>query len=324
MEQVFAVLKGKFATITEISKWDIDVIEDDISIGTELHYKWMDEDGNVQDGGRINDGEYLWEGNKIQVDSDGKVIMINGKTAEVELKKIVMTKDKKKGLMDKFNKFIEKHKLNFKVVDKEEVPERKEEFVKLEAFAKEANPKAEKFEDVTLADGTMAVIEPAIEVGAAIVINDSEGNPVAAPVGEYELEDGRVIVVEEAGVIASITESIEDEVDDEEMEKEEVQKVKKIIERIEKESIFAKMKDFDTVVAELKTEKETTKFLKKENETMTSNFNDVVTAFKEHQELCKEIFEELLSEPNKKPVVKNNNPLAKEAKPNIFNKPYKK
>ena len=118
-----------------------------------------------------------------------------------------MSNNKKKNLFAKVETFFKDLGIRAKVVEQEE---RKDEFVKLETFAKETNPKAEKFVDVTLADGSMAVIEPDIEVGAAIVIMDSEGNPVAAPPGEYELEDGRVIVVEEAGVIFEIKEFIEE------------------------------------------------------------------------------------------------------------------
>ena len=111
-----------------------------------------------------------------------------------------------------------------------------------------------------LIDGeTEVVIEPEVEVGAAIVINSLEGEPIPAKIGEYELADGRIIVVAEDGIIAEIKEVDVEEIE-EEMANDEVsnpEKVKRIIESIVSEKVFASEKEF----ADLKVENEELKKL---------------------------------------------------------------
>ncbi len=112
----------------------------------------------------------------------------------------------------------------------------------------------EKFEDVSLLDGTIIMVEPALEVGAAAVVMDEE-IPVPLPVGEYELNDNRILVVEEAGVIAAINEAAtEEEVVEEELN-EEVSEVsekereaRRVIESIVTEKVFAK---YDKQISDL-------------------------------------------------------------------------
>jgi len=89
---------------------------------------------------------------------------------------------------------------------KEELKDKVVSFFNKEEEVKIEEPKKEVFESVLLVDGeTELTIEPAVEVGAAVVIM-LDGEPQPAPVGEHELEDGRVIVIEEAGIIAAINE----------------------------------------------------------------------------------------------------------------------
>ena len=65
----------KFASvIREVHKWDINVSADTIDVGTELVYT-DPEDGT--EWGKVDSGEYeLEDGRLIQVDSDGKVVLI--------------------------------------------------------------------------------------------------------------------------------------------------------------------------------------------------------------------------------------------------------
>ena len=65
-----------------------------------------------------------------------------------------------------------------------------------------------KFEDVVLADGTLAQVEPSVSVGSAVVIQVDD-ELVTAPDGKHELSDGRTIVVE-GGVITEIMDTEED------------------------------------------------------------------------------------------------------------------
>lgn len=197
---------------------------------------------------------------------------------------------------------------------KEELKDKVASFFNKEEEVKIEEPKKEGFESVLLVDGeTELTIEPAVEVGAAVVIM-LDGEPQPAPVGEHELEDGRVIVIEEAGIIAAINEP-EVVVEEEPMANEstpEQAQVKKIIERIESEKIFEK-------IAELE---ETVKFLKEENEALkaefTENKDEAKDEFKKLKDFSEEVFKTLLDEPSKEPVKKQFNPFKKEKKGNIF------
>jgi len=197
---------------------------------------------------------------------------------------------------------------------KEELKDKVASFFNKEEDAKIEEPKKEGFESVLLVDGeTELTIEPAVEVGAAVVIM-LDGEPQPAPVGEHELEDGRVIVIEEAGVIAAINEPevvVEEEPMADKSTPEQAQ-VKKIIERIESEKIFEK-------IAELE---ETVKFLKEENEALkaefTENKSEAKDEFKKLKDFSEEVFKTLLDEPSKEPVKKQFNPFKKEKKGNIF------
>lgn len=197
---------------------------------------------------------------------------------------------------------------------KEELKDKVASFFNKEEDVKIEEPKKQDFESVLLVDGeTELTIEPAVEVGAAVVIM-LDGEPQPAPVGEHELEDGRVIVIEEAGVIAAINEP-EVVVEEEPMANEstpEQAQVKKIIERIESEKIFEK-------IAELE---ETVKFLKEENEALkaefTENKGEAKDEFKKLKDFSEEVFKTLLDEPSKEPVKKQFNPFKKEKKGNIF------
>ena len=79
-----------------------------------------------------------------------------------------------------------------------------------------------KLEQQTLENGTVLEAE-AFEAGNEIFIV-TEDEKVAVPVGEYEMEDGRILVVAEEGLIAEIKtgEEPEEEVEAEEEEKEEM------------------------------------------------------------------------------------------------------
>lgn len=109
----------------------------------------------------------------------------------------------------------------------------------------------EIFEDVVLADGTVAQIEPEVVVGAAVVV-EMDGELLPAPDGKHELSDGRFITTE-AGVIVDVEEveeevepEVEPEVEDDSIEEElssslsesQQREAKKIIESIVTERVF--------------------------------------------------------------------------------------
>lgn len=197
-----------------------------------------------------------------------------------------MNQEKKQSLLDTVKDFFSKHNIDADVVEKEPTVE-----------VNDTDVKSEAFETVLLVDGTTEVtIEPAIEVGAAIVITAEDGTPVAAPIGEYELQDGKIIVVAEDGVVAEVREG-EEVIEEEPMSEdkpEEPNQVKRIIERIESEKIFSSIEEL----------KETVKFLKEENEALLARLSEVEDSFSKTQDFTKQTFETLLGEPSAEPVVK--------------------
>lgn len=210
-----------------------------------------------------------------------------------------MKDEDKKSMLDSITERFEafKKKLGFTAE-----PTKLELLVK---FAKERDEKIkpEKFEELMLADGTTKiVIEPAVEIGAYVVLYNQAGEPVPAPSGEYELENGNVIIVEEEGIIADIRELVEEgEVELSDESKSDApkvdEKVKRTIERIETEKIFESITALKKQVEE---QGKTIAFLKEENETLKS---EMVNSQKENLES----FKKLLGEPVKEPAVKKPN-----------------
>ena len=103
-----------------------------------------------------------------------------------------------------------------------------------------------KLEQMKLIDGNTVIEADSFEVGASVMIVVPEGEPVPLEVGKYELEDGRLLVVEEVGMIAAI-EEMPAESEEEEMPVEadvtpevEVKQPKKVVSITEQH--FAEMK----------------------------------------------------------------------------------
>lgn len=112
-----------------------------------------------------------------------------------------------------------------------------------------------KLEQMKLIDGNTVIEADSFEVGASVMIVVPEGEPVPLEVGKYELEDGRLLVVEEVGMIASIEEMPKEEEVEEEMPVEaditpevEVKQPKKVVSITEQH--FAEM---EAKIAELET-----------------------------------------------------------------------
>jgi len=111
-----------------------------------------------------------------------------------------------------------------------------------------------KLEQMKLIDGNTVIEVDSFEPGASVMIVVPEGEPVPLEVGKYELEDGRLLVVEEKGMIAS-TEEMPAESEEEEMPVEadvtpevEVKQPKKVVQITEQH--FAEM---EAKIAELET-----------------------------------------------------------------------
>lgn len=70
-------------------------------------------------------------------------------------------------------------------------------------------PEKVELASMSLADGTMVEAE-VFEAGANVFLVGGDGEKIAAPVGEHKLEDGRVLVIEEEGIIKEIKEAAEE------------------------------------------------------------------------------------------------------------------
>lgn len=119
-----------------------------------------------------------------------------------------------------------------------------------------------KLEQMKLADGVTVIEAESFEPEMEVFIITEDEQKIPLPVGEYEMEDGRILVVEVEGIVKEVKEKMEEEVKVEEeptMETEievEAEAVatapKKTIESVVKETFFSE-------IEALKTENETLK-----------------------------------------------------------------
>ena len=110
-----------------------------------------------------------------------------------------------------------------------------------------------KLEDQVLADGQTTIQADMFEAGQNVFIVVPDSEPVPLPVGEYELEDGKILVVKEEGVIDSIVEALPAEENTEEPKEEEIPveaektpeqtKVKKIVRSQVEEQHFSELEE---------------------------------------------------------------------------------
>jgi hypothetical protein len=68
-----------------------------------------------------------------------------------------------------------------------------------------------KLEQLKLVDGNTVIEADSFDVGASVMIVVPDGAPVPLEIGEYELEDGRVLTIKEVGIIAAIGEPVMEE-----------------------------------------------------------------------------------------------------------------
>jgi len=121
-----------------------------------------------------------------------------------------------------------------------------------------------KLETMRLTDGVSMLEAEVFEAGQPVFILTEDEQRIALPVGEYELEDMRILVVIEEGVIADIREAaaeeeVEVEAPEAEMPAEEemaqepaAPTAKKIIESVTKESFFSEIEALKKENEELK------------------------------------------------------------------------
>jgi hypothetical protein len=120
-----------------------------------------------------------------------------------------------------------------------------------------------KLETMKLMDGITIFEADAFEMDKEVFIVTEDEQKIPVPIGEYELEDGRILVVEVEGIILEIKEvATEEEVVEEapeveeEVEAQATPSAKKTIESVVKETFFAEIEKLKTENIELKAQLE--------------------------------------------------------------------
>ena len=109
-----------------------------------------------------------------------------------------------------------------------------------------------KLESMKLENGTTIEAE-AFEANQEVFITTEEDEKIAMPIGEYTLEDGRILVVAEEGIIAEVKEASEEPEAEEAPETEEVvEEVEQAEEEPKEEMSYATKEELSAAVAEMK------------------------------------------------------------------------
>jgi hypothetical protein len=140
-----------------------------------------------------------------------------------------------------------------------------------------------KLEQMKLMDGVTVLEADMFEAGNEVFVVTEDEQKIPVPVGEYEMEDGRMLIVVEEGIISEIKEKVEEEeVEVEEPIEEEAKKEqemetaksspKKVVESTIKESFFSEIEA-----------------LKKENETLKAELSKLNEVKENEVELSEEV-----------------------------------
>ena len=169
-----------------------------------------------------------------------------------------------------------------------------------------------KLEEMKLENGTIVSAESFEKDKEIFIVTDDE--KVAMPVGEYLLEDGRLVVVEEEGVIGDVRE-VSDEVPAKEEASEEEEITEDLAEKEEKEEeemadvgdwegMEKRIQNLEDAIADLKADKES----KMQEEEMSNEVQAPLKSRTVKEEFSEEIpaeVKEELSEAAAKPIKHN-------------------
>jgi len=133
-----------------------------------------------------------------------------------------------------------------------------------------------KLEEMKLENGTVVEAE-SFEKGKEIFIK-TDDEKVAMPVGEYLLEDGRLVVVEEEGIIADVRE-VSDEVPAK--ENEEGEEITSDLAEEKEEMAYATKEELSSAVEEMKSMIEEIKAMVSPKEEMSDDDEELSANIKE-------------------------------------------
>jgi predicted RNase H-like nuclease (RuvC/YqgF family) len=110
-----------------------------------------------------------------------------------------------------------------------------------------------KLEQMKLMDGVTVLEADMFEAGNEIFVVTEDEQKIPVPVGEYEMEDGRMLIVVEEGIISEVKEKVEEEeapeveepIEEEAKKEQEMETAKsnpkKVVESTIKESFFSEI-----------------------------------------------------------------------------------
>ena len=158
-----------------------------------------------------------------------------------------------------------------------------------------------KLEDMKLENGTIITAESFEKGKELFIVTDDE--KVAMPVGEYILEDGRLLVVEEEGIIADVRD-VSDEVPEKETEdleeKEEVvEEEKEMAEVGDWEGMEKRIQNLEDAIADLKGEVKAEDVEEVKEEEMSEEGQAPLKSRTVKEEFSKEEFSEASAKPIK-------------------------
>lgn len=153
----------------------------------------------------------------------------------------------------------------------------------------------EAFVDAKLVDGTIIRYE-SLEIGAALSVVGEDGEIVAAPDGQHELESGEVVRTEE-GVIVEVLEPEAEEVEEEAKDEE------------KEEEMSAEVPAFDADAFKLDIMNSVATLIQSEVEKFAKN--DKVSDIEKAVSLMTDIVEKMAATPKEAPTKKVANPFNK-------------
>jgi len=146
--------------------------------------------------------------------------------------------------------------------------------------------------ELKLENGTVLEAD-AFESGKEVFIKTEDEN-VALPVGEYELEDNRLLVVEEEGVIKEIKAQEEEEKEDEEKEDD-----KEEMRYVTREEFRKEMDELKDMVEKMMSPKDKEEMSSQIQEEVSLAVTEVLNSEAEEKEILKEELSQPAAEPLK-------------------------
>ena len=156
-----------------------------------------------------------------------------------------------------------------------------------------------ELESMKLEDGVTTIEAEVFEAGEAVFIITEDEQKIPLPVGEYKLEDGKMIVVSEEGLIAEMKEAGEEKEEEEAPEveeeveaeaeapvSEEAKPGKKTVESVVKETFFSEIEALVNENKELKSQLEElsrTEEVKEEEEAVEEVKEEIKEEVKEEE-----------------------------------------